>query len=98
MAVAVSFTHLIGSNITVVDNPLCDLCAFIFHPFSRKVPARPRHTSSGYSLASHRGGPGSRPGLVKKGFVVNKVALGQIFSKYFCFHQPIFIPPNSPSS
>jgi hypothetical protein len=26
---------------------------------------RRRHSSSGYSLASHRGGPGSRPGLVK---------------------------------
>jgi hypothetical protein len=26
---------------------------------------RPRHSSSGYSLASHRRGPGSIPGLVK---------------------------------
>jgi hypothetical protein len=24
----------------------------------------PRHSSSGYSLASHRGGPGSKPSLV----------------------------------
>jgi hypothetical protein len=26
---------------------------------------KPRHSSSDYSLASHRGGPDSRPGLVK---------------------------------
>jgi hypothetical protein len=33
-------------------------------------------------------GPGSRPGLVKwdlVGFVVDKVALGQVFSEYFGF-------------
>jgi hypothetical protein len=31
------------------------------------------------------------------GFVVDKVALGQVFSEYFSFPLPIFIPPNSPS-
>jgi hypothetical protein len=43
----------------------------------------PCHSSGGYSLASHRGGPGSSSGLV--GFVVNKVTLGQVFSEYFGF-------------
>jgi hypothetical protein len=33
------------------------------------------------------------------GFVVDKVALGQVFSDYFGFPcQPIFIPPISPQS
>jgi hypothetical protein len=32
------------------------------------------------------------------GFVVDKVALGQVFSEYFCFPLPIFIPPISPQS
>jgi hypothetical protein len=32
------------------------------------------------------------------GFVVEKVALGQVFSEYFGFPLPIFIPPDSPSS
>jgi hypothetical protein len=30
-----------------------------------QLTKRLRHTSSGYSLVSHRGGPGSSPGLVK---------------------------------
>jgi hypothetical protein len=30
------------------------------------------------------------------GFVVDKVALGQIFSEYFSFPLPIFIPPIAP--
>jgi hypothetical protein len=37
------------------------------------------------SLVSHLGGPGSSPGLVKLNFVVDKVALGQVFSEYFGF-------------
>jgi hypothetical protein len=36
------------------------------------------------SLASHRGGPGSRPGR-HVGFVVDKAALGYVFSEYFGF-------------
>jgi hypothetical protein len=32
------------------------------------------------------------------GFVVDKVALGQVFSEHFVFPLLIFIPPNSPSS
>jgi hypothetical protein len=35
------------------------------------------------SSASHRGGPSSCPGQV--GFVVDEVALGQVFSEYFGF-------------
>jgi hypothetical protein len=32
------------------------------------------------------------------GFGVDKVALGQVFSEYFGFPLPIFIPPISPQS
>jgi hypothetical protein len=32
------------------------------------------------------------------GVVVDKVALGQVFSEYFGFPPPIFIPPISPQS
>jgi hypothetical protein len=32
------------------------------------------------------------------GFVVDKVALGQVFSEYFRFSLPIFIPPIAPQS
>jgi hypothetical protein len=39
----------------------------------------PCHSSGGQSPASHRGGPGH------VGFVVDKVALGQVFSKHFGF-------------
>jgi hypothetical protein len=31
-------------------------------------------------------------------FVVDKVALGQVFSEYFGFPLPIFIPPIAPQS
>jgi hypothetical protein len=50
----------------------------------------PRHTSSGYSLASR---PGFEPGSSDVGFVVDKVALGQVR-----FPVLIFIPPISPQS
>jgi hypothetical protein len=38
-----------------------------------------------YALASHHGGPGFEPGSGLVGFVVDKVALGQVFSEYFGF-------------
>jgi hypothetical protein len=38
--------------------------------------------------------PGSNPGLVMWDFVMDKVALGQVFSEYFWFNLLIFIPPN----
>jgi hypothetical protein len=36
---------------------------------------------------------GGKPESGHVGFVVNKVALGQVFSEYFCLPLPIFIPP-----
>jgi hypothetical protein len=39
---------------------------------------------------------GSRPGLVTWDFVVDKVALGQVFSEYFGFPCQISIPPIAP--
>jgi hypothetical protein len=45
---------------------------------------QPRHSSSSYSLASHRGGPGSRP-VWQMEFVVDKVTSGQVFSEYLGF-------------
>jgi hypothetical protein len=50
-----------------------------------KMTRGPRHSSSGKSLASHHGGPGTIPGSGQVGFVVDKVALGQVFSEYFSF-------------
>jgi hypothetical protein len=47
---------------------------------------RPCRDLSGYSLASHRGGPGSS----HVGFVVDKVALGRVFSEYFGFPCQLF--------
>jgi hypothetical protein len=38
------------------------------------------------------------PGSGQVGFMVDKVALGQVLFEYFRFPLPIFIPPNSPSS
>jgi hypothetical protein len=46
--------------------------------------------------ASHSGGPGSSPCLVKWDLWLDIVAQSQVFSEYFGF--PCFIPPNSPSS
>jgi hypothetical protein len=42
--------------------------------------------------------PGFKPGSSYVGFVVDKVALDQVFSEYFRFPLPIFIPPISPQS
>jgi hypothetical protein len=44
--------------------------------------------------------PVFKPGSGQVGFVVDKVALGQVFSEYFCFpfQSSFFIPQNSPSS
>jgi hypothetical protein len=41
----------------------------------------------------HRGGPGSIPGSVHVGFVVDKVALGQVFPRVLRFSPVNFIPP-----
>jgi hypothetical protein len=58
---------------------------------------RPRHSSSGYSLTSHRGGPGSSPGLAS-GICGEQSVAGTGFLRVLRFPLPIFIPPNSPSS
>jgi hypothetical protein len=43
--------------------------------------------------------PGFEPGSSHVGFVVDKVALGHVFSEYLGFPPlPIFIPPISPES
>jgi hypothetical protein len=52
--------------------------------FMNQIMVWLRHSSSGWSLASNRGAPGSIPGLVKWNLVV-KVALRQVFSEYFSF-------------
>jgi hypothetical protein len=41
-------------------------------------------TEVGACHGSGAGGPGSMPGSVHVGFVVDKVALGQVFPEYFC--------------
>jgi hypothetical protein len=46
---------------------------------------RPRHSSSGLSLASHRCGPGFETGPRHVGFVVGQSDAGQVFSEYFGF-------------
>jgi hypothetical protein len=42
--------------------------------------------------------PGFKLGFSHVRFVVEKVALGQVFSEYFAFTCTIFIPPISPQS
>jgi hypothetical protein len=45
----------------------------------------PRHSSGGYSPASHRGGPGSNPGLVMWDFVMEKSGAGAGFLRELRF-------------
>jgi hypothetical protein len=42
--------------------------------------------------------PGFESGSIHVGFVVDKVALRQVFSEYLGFPMPILIPPISPQS
>jgi hypothetical protein len=58
----------------------------------------PRHSSGGWSPASHRGGQGSNPGLVMWGFVMDKSGAGEGFLRVLRFPLSIFIPPISPQS
>jgi hypothetical protein len=44
-----------------------------------KAIGRPRHSSGGQSPASHRGGPGSNPGLVMWDFVMDESGAGAGF-------------------
>jgi hypothetical protein len=58
---------------------------------------RPRHSSSGQSLASHRCGPGSIPGLVKRDLWWNKWRLGSEYFGFPCqysFHQLLHNHPH----
>jgi hypothetical protein len=55
-------------------------------------------TGRAVAQAVSRWRPGFEPGSGHVGFVVDKVALGQVFSEYFGFPMPIFIPPISPQS
>jgi hypothetical protein len=59
-----------------------------------KVVLRPRHSSGGYSPASHRDGPGSNPGLVMWDFVMDKSGAGAGFLSAnlhsICFSTIIF--------
>jgi hypothetical protein len=48
--------------------------------------------------ASHRGGPGSKPGLVMWNFVVDKSGAGAGFLRELRFPLPIYIPSASPES
>jgi hypothetical protein len=60
--------------------------------------ARPRHSSGGYSPASHRGGQGSYPGLVIWDFVMDKNGAGAGFIREFRFPLTIYIPFACPQS
>jgi hypothetical protein len=57
---------------------------------------RPRHSSSGKSLASHSGGPGSDRGLVMWDFVRDYSGGGAGFLRELRFPLPIYIPSASP--
>jgi hypothetical protein len=48
--------------------------------------------------ASHRGGPGSNPGLVMWDFVMDKSGAGAGFLRKLWFPLPIYIPSASPQS
>jgi hypothetical protein len=60
-----------------------------------KIKFRSYATLLGRAMAqaSHRGSPGSIPGSVYVGFVMDKVALGQVFLRVLRFSPVNFIPP-----
>jgi hypothetical protein len=59
---------------------------------------RRRYSSGGQSPASHRGGPGSNPGLVMWDFVMDESGAGAGFFRELRFLLPIYIPSASPQS
>jgi hypothetical protein len=58
----------------------------------------PRRSSGGWSPVSHRGGPGSTPGLVMCNFVMDISGAGAGFLRERRFALPIYIPSASPQS
>jgi hypothetical protein len=65
---------------------------------SKAQTPRPRNSSSSQLLASHRGGPGSNPGLVMWDFVIVKSGAGAGFLRELRFPLPIYIPSAYPQS
>jgi hypothetical protein len=57
----------------------------------------PYHSSGGWSSASHRGGPGSNPGVVMWNFVMDN-SWGRFSPRTLRFPLPIYIPSASPTS
>jgi hypothetical protein len=55
-----------------------------------------RHSLSGWSLASHRGGLGFEPGSGHVGFCVGQSGARAGFLRLLLFPLPIFIPPIGP--
>jgi hypothetical protein len=78
------------------NTPNCSASGFCFMRV-RHVYG-PRHSSGGYSPASHRGGPGSNPSLVMWDFVMDKSGAGAGFLWELRFPLPIYIPYGSPQS
>jgi hypothetical protein len=66
-----------GSSVESTENTPCSL-----YPLLCDVTADTENTA--FSIVVF-GGPGSSPGLVMWDFVVDKVALGKVFSEYFGF-------------
>jgi hypothetical protein len=58
-------------------------------------PTSQRHSSSGESSASHRGGPGSIPDQVS-GICGGQSGTGAGFIRVLRFPLPILIPPTAP--
>jgi hypothetical protein len=87
---------------TCISLLLCSVKATnFFHSFAPErlnTTCRPRHSSGGLSPASHRGGPGSNPGLVMWDFVMDKSEFGAGFLRELRFPLPICIPSASPQS
>jgi hypothetical protein len=74
-----------------------ELRAFDGNVLSRTVAPKIQTLTSEWLVAGFPSRlPGFDPESGQVGFVVDKAALGRVFSEYFGL--PIFIPPNSPSS
>jgi hypothetical protein len=73
---------------------VCERALECDYPLSHRGPNRQQTIlNSRFSPASYHGGPGSIPGSVHVGFVVDKVALGHVFPRVLRFFPVNFIPP-----